>query len=90
LPHRAFKWLQPPASNRWFGIFNGDKRAEVWSLGTEGKIALWCWSVPDYGIAGAISGTGNDDADRYSAQILASHAFLDAHHAANETDYLDA
>lgn len=79
MPYHGFRWLQPPGSDRWFGFFEGDKRAEVWAEGANGNyVAAWCWSVPDFKITGSIAGTGNDDADRYSAQVIAAHAFFDA------------
>jgi len=62
-----------------FGFFERDKRAEVWAEDTNGNyVAAWCWSIQDFKINGSIAGTGNDDADRSSAQVIAAHAFLDA------------
>lgn len=87
LSHNSFRWLQPPGSDRWFGFYLGDKRAEVWSDGLRGnRIARWHWEVSDFKLTGDIGGTGNDEMDRYSAQVIAANAFLDRNSASDRED----
>lgn len=78
MPHNSFRWLQPPGSERWYGFFHGEKCAEVWAEGMRGnRIARWCWEVAEFNLHGDIGGTGNDDVDRYSAQVVAADAYLE-------------
>lgn len=78
LSHNSFRWLQPPGSDRWCGFYQSNMRAEVWPDGVRGnRIARWRWEVPDFKLTGEIGGTGNDDMDRYSAQVIAANAYLD-------------
>lgn len=42
--------------------------------------------VPDFKLTGDIGGTGNDEMDRYSAQIIAANEFLDQNSAGKRKD----
>lgn len=73
----SLTWLQPPASEKWFGYFLKDKKAEVWfepACGRGG--AHWKWCVLEHNLHGEIAGMGEREVDIFTAQMMAADMFF--------------